>query len=78
VKETMVEEREAGSADFDATEIGRRIRAIEEHANRVRNMTENDVVPLLRAIYDQVHATRHAIERLVGLMEGGLEGPHDA
>jgi hypothetical protein len=77
VKETIVEDREAGS-DFDAAEIGRRIRAIEEHTSRVRYVTENDVVPILRGIYDQVHATRHAIERLVGLMEGGMEGPHDA
>jgi hypothetical protein len=79
VKETTVQERDTDpGATFDATEIGRRIRAIEEHTNRTRYVTENDVIQLLRGIYDQVHATRHAIDRLVALMEGGLEGAHDA
>jgi hypothetical protein len=74
-----VEERDIDPGEsFDATEIGRRIRAIEEHTNRTRYVTENDVIPLLRGIYDQIHATRHAIDRLVALMEGGFDGPHDA
>ena len=41
-----MEERDAGpEASLDAAEIGRRIRAIEEHTNRTRYITESEAFP---------------------------------
>lgn len=74
----MAERDEGPEAGFDPVDIANRVRAIEDHTNRNRYLTEHDVIPLLRGIYDQVHATRHAIDRLVSLLEGGMEGGHDA
>jgi hypothetical protein len=67
-----MEERETAAA-AELQDLWRSIRTIEDHTGRTRYVMENDVVQLLRGIYDQVHATRHVLERLVSMMEGGRQ-----